>query len=685
MKKVNLTINDRELTVPADWTILEAARDAEIEIPTLCYHPELEVFNSCLLCVVEVEGLGKPVLSCGTQVREGMVVTTDSDLILDTRRVALELLLSEHCGDCFGPCKIACPAECDAAGYIHSIARRDYAEAICTVKADIPLAAALGRVCPAPCEDDCRRNRVDEPVAIHALKRFVADYDLASEQPYMPEVAPDTGHDVAVVGAGPAGLAAAYYLRQMGHAVTIFEAHDEPGGMLRYGIPSYRLPREQLTAEIGTITGIGINVKYGVRLGGDIALAELREKYDALFLGIGAQSSRMMNIPGEDSDRVWGGVEFLGLVARGEEVDVGQRVAVVGGGNTAVDAVRTVLRLGAEATILYRRSRREMPALDIEVNAAAEEGVEFHFLASPIAIEETESGLKVTNIRMELGQPDDSGRRRPVPIKGSEFTVECDTLIMAIGQVVESACFEGSGIETGRGGRILVDEKTMQTTAPDVFAGGDGVTGPDIAVQAIGAGHRAAFSIDQYLRGEEVVGRAEVWNSSMGALDEVPESRFAGVEKVARQETPELALSRRTCTFEEVDKCFSEEMAVAEANRCLECDCAAVDDCQLREYGIEYGAEPNRFGGKMHTYTLDESHAALTQEAGKCILCGLCVRMCRDVKGLNVFNFANRGFEARVIPYFGLPLGETTCDGCLKCVEVCPTGTLVACEEGVEI
>ena len=679
MKKVHLMIDGQELAVPADWTILEAARDAKIKIPTLCYHPELEVFNSCLLCVVQIEGMARPVLSCGTVVRDGMVVDTRNKLIRETRRMALELLVSEHCGDCIAPCRYeGCPAYCDIQGFIRRIAQKDFAGALRVIKEDIPLPAALGRVCPAPCEDECRRHRVEEAVSICSLKRFPADWDLEQEAQYLPHLAPDTGHQVAIVGAGPAGLSAAYYLRQMGHAVTIYEAQEKPGGMLLYGIPAYRLPHDELAAEIKTITDLGIEVQYNMAVGSDVSLEELQQKYQAIFLGIGAQNSRMMRIPGEDSGRVWGGVEFLGEVARGKDVEVGNRVVVVGGGDSAIDAVRTALRLGARSSIFYRRSRQEMPALDIEVEEAEEEGVELNFLVTPIAITETDSGLVVTNVRMELGKPDASGRRRPIPIKGSEFDVECDTLIMAIGQVIDSGFMKGSQVEISRWGGIIVDEKTLQTSVPGIFAGGDGVTGPDIAVRAVAAGHRAAFSIDQYLQGQEVVGRPKPWNSAMGKLEEVTEARFAHVAKAERAKMPHLELSQRSITFEEITLGFPAGTAIAEAERCLACGCAAVDECQLREYAIEYGVDPLRFTGSGKEYSLDNSHPDLVHEAGKCIQCGMCVRVCQDVKELNVFTFVNRGFEAQVLPYFGLPLGKTVCDGCLKCVEVCPTGSLMA-------
>ena len=265
-------------------------------------------------------------------------------------------------------------------------------------------------------------------------------------------------------------------------------------------------------------------------------------------------------------------------------------------------------------------------------------------------------------------------------IPGSEFEVECDTVIMAIGQQVDLDCIKDMDLELSRWGTILAEEQTMQTSLPGVFAGGDAVTGPDIAVRAVGAGHVAALSIDQYLRENELVGRPAFWNSSMGDLAEVTEQRFSGVEKAERANMPHLSLEKRRTTFSEVALGFDTALAVNEAKRCLACGCAAINDCDLRNYSIEYQVDPERIGGSSKEYKLDNSHPDLVHESGKCILCGMCVRACQDIKGLNIFAFVNRGFSAVVEPYFGLPLGETTCDGCQECVKVCPTGALMSRE-----
>ena len=571
-----------------------------------------------------------------------------------------------------------CPAGCDIQTYLAQIACGDYAAAIATIKQTLALPAALGRICPHPCEEECRRQRVDEPVAICALKRFAADIDLNNQRPYRPPVEPDTGRRVAVIGAGPAGLSCAYYLRQRGHRVVIFDAQPEPGGMLRYGIPAFRLPREVLAAEIRRIAELGVEFRLGQRLGRDFTLEQLREEFDAVFLAIGAWRSSSLRVEGEDHPRVLGGIDFLERVAKGEEVRLGRRVMVIGGGNTAMDACRTAVRLDAEeVTVLYRRSRKEMPANPQEVEAALTEGVKIQFLAAPVRITPTDEALTVECVRMELGEPDASGRRRPVPIPGSNFTLEVDTLIAAIGQTVERETLADAGLELDRWNCIVADPATCRTSLEGVFAGGDCVTGPGIAVEAMAAGRRAAAAIDQFLRGQPVTGEPRQFTSLIEPLEAVPAERFAGVERAERVRIPEIEPARRL-SFEEVERGLDEESARREAQRCLACGCAAREDCKLRTYASQYGADPERLAGERRSFERDDSHEKLAFELGKCINCGSCVRVCRDVKGLEVLSFAGRGFTARVRPIFGRPLAETPCDGCLKCVEVCPTGAVFA-------
>ncbi len=416
--------------------------------------------------------------ACATRVAGGMKVWTDTDDVRAVRRMALELLLSNHRGDCIAPCQTECPASVDVQGYIALIAQGQYREAAKLVKQVNPFPLSIGRVCPRPCEKECRRNAVDGPVGIDYLKRFAADWDADHENPYVPPTAPPTGKRVAMVGAGPASLTAAYYLAQKGHAVTVFEALPQAGGALRYGIPEYRLPKTVLDREIGLITALGIEIVYGKALGRDFTIADLfAQGFGAVFLGFGAVASRKMEVTGEELPGVWSGTEFLTDIALGKSVAIGKRVAIVGGGNTAIDAARTCVRLGAEkVTVVYRRSRNEMPAWDVEVEAAEHEGVAMHFLAAPTAIEGERACGLVTCVRMELGEPDASGRRRPVVVKGSEFKVEADTVIAAIGQFPDLAAIRGTAakdpdspeakLALTKWGTIVADEETLVTSVP---------------------------------------------------------------------------------------------------------------------------------------------------------------------------------------------------------------------------
>ena len=678
MSKVNFILNGKTATAEAGTTILDAAKGEGYFIPTFCHNEKLKPFASCFVCAVEVEGRRTLVPSCATEVLEGMVVNTENERVKKARKVCVELLLSDHIGDCLGPCMTACPAGIDIPGFVSHIASGDDEAALKLIRNNMPLAGCLGRVCTRPCETACRRQLVEEPIAICQLKRFSADQDLSNvwKNKWMQaQPVSKLGKKVAVVGAGPAGLSAAYFLQMFGVDCTIFDAHEAPGGMIRYGIPSYRLPRDVIDGEASVVKELGAEFRFNTKLGTDVTLDQLREEYDAVFLGLGAQSASSMRTPGEELPGVQSGIEFLGKVSRDETLPIGNKVVVVGGGNTAIDAARTALRLGAETvSILYRRAREQMPAWADEIDAALEEGVLLETLAAPIKIESAGDRLALTCVRMELGAPDDSGRRRPVPVEGSEFTVEVDDIIAAIGQNVDASM--APGLELTRWNSIQADEQTGQTSFEGVFAGGDCVTGADIAVTAVGAGRRAAFAMKQYLCGEPVVGDKNMYNHSMGELNEIAEAVIEPFEKEARRPMPHLDPKARAKTFEEVETGFTEEQVRAEAARCMECGCRDAHECALRDYATAFDVEPSRFAGSRRDFRRDESHEVLVYEEHKCIQCGSCVRACDELFGSPCMGFVGRGFEARVKPALDRALVLIDDEHLPKLVEFCPVGAL---------
>ena len=500
MKQYRLNIDGKEVLGVPGQTILEVARENDISIPTLCYDERTTIYGACGLCVVEVEGNPKLVKACATEIAPNMVVRTKTKRVLESRKTNLELLLSNHVGDCRPPCVLNCPAGTDCQGYVGLIANGRFEEAIALIRERIPLPGSIGRVCPHPCEDNCRRALVDQPVAIAWLKRFAADWDQSGEDPFLPEIAPETGRSVAIIGGGPYGLSAAYFLRQMGHAVTIFEAMPKLGGMLRYGIPEYRLPKSVVDEEVATIARMGVTLRPNTRVGKDISFETLRETYDAVLVGVGAWVSTGTGCPGEELPGVVGGIDFLRHVVRNEPIALGKRVAIVGGGNTAMDACRTAVRLGAEAVYnVYRRTKDEMPADRLEIEEAEEEGVIFKNLTNPLEIKAGPDG-RVSEIVlqvMQLGEPDASGRRAPKPVEGKTETLAVDTVILAIGQKVDTAGLPG--LELTRKGGVVYDKKTFRTSLPGVFAAGDCTGGPLQVAKAVGEGHTAGLSAAEYV------------------------------------------------------------------------------------------------------------------------------------------------------------------------------------------
>ena len=680
MAKISFILNGEKVVAETGSTILEAAQQNGVEIPTLCHDPRLNPSAACRLCLVEVEGARGPMPACAAPLTEGMVVRTVTDELVENRRMALELLLSDHYGDCIAPCKLACPAGIDVQGYIGLIANGEYREALKLIKQNNPLPLVIGRVCPRFCETKCRRNLLEGPVAINALKRFVADYDLNNGTPYVPEVKPATGHRVAIIGGGPAGLSAAYYLALEGHEVTILEASPELGGMLRYGIPEYRLPKAILDKEIKSITDLCHEIRCDVRLGQDFTIDSLKsEGYEAIFLALGAQASQKMKVEGEDLPGVLSGIGFLRDVALGQKVSPGQKVAVIGGGNTAIDAARTALRLGAgQVTIVYRRSRDEMPANSEEIEQAEQEGVKFHFLAAPVKLS-VRKGKACTMgcIEMALGEPDSSGRRRPEPIAGSEFAMDVDTVIGAIGQTMEASGVQDGQIKFNRRGYVTVNEETQETSLEGLFAGGDCTSGPATVVEAVAAGKRAATSIIQYLNDQPISPPRKPYNCSKGELQDIDVEDYADVQRVPRGEMPGLDLQARQGNFAETELGFIEDMARSESERCLACGCLDTFECKLRELATEYDVDDTKYSGCRHHLRIRENeHPYILRDPNKCILCGRCIRICNEVEGISALGFYNRGFDTMAGPALDVPLCETACDSCGQCISTCPTGAL---------
>ena len=476
------------------------------------------------------------------------------------------------------PCRAACPLQVNAQGYIALISQGKFKEALTLVREKNPLPGICGRVCTHPCEGECPRQNVDEPIAIDLLKRFVADYE--KEVDFELEIEKEKENRIAIIGSGPAGLTSAYDLRKMGYKPTIFEALPVAGGMLRVGIPDYRLPKDILRKEISILEDFGIDIKLNTPLGENLTIEDLKNNgYEAIFIAVGAHISTKLEIPGEDLKGVYHGVEFLRRVNLDEKVEVGEKVVVVGGGNAAIDAARTVYRLGAkEVTIVYRRSRAEMPANEEEIEEAEKEGIKIFYLAAPTRILGKENKVnQVQCIRMRLGEPDTSGRRRPIPIEGSEFIIDADMIIPALGQSSDLS-FLGSHhkLNLVRGRGFEVDPLTLETNLKGIFAGGDAVTGPYTVIEAMAAGRKAAISIDRYLNGEDM----RVGREGEGSQESEIEVDTEGVEPKKRTEVATLPLSERKGNFKEVVLGFSEEEIIKEAKRCLACGgCSECMQC----------------------------------------------------------------------------------------------------------
>ena len=475
------------------------------------------------------------------------------------------------------PCKAECPAHIDVQGYVGLTAKGKFQEALELIKEASPFPSICGRVCPHPCESACNRGGIDDPVANHAIERFVADLDLNTTKRYMPKIKEKKKDKVAIIGSGPAGLSCAYYLAQEGYQVTIFEKDTEPGGMLTGGIPSYRLPREVVNAEIQLIRDMDVTIKTGVEIGKDTTIAQLREEgFKAFFAAIGTQACLELGIEGENLEGAYGGLDYLRQINRGESVKLGKNVAIIGGGNTAMDAARSALRSGAEnAFILYRRGLEEMPANAEEIKECQEEGISIKTLIQPLRFIGENGRVKAIEcIKMKLTEPDESGRPKPEPVPDSVFTIEVDAVINALGQEADWACLTPECACTlSEWGTMNVDPLTLQSDDPDIFAGGDAARGPRTVIEAIADGKQAAISIDRFILGRDLrLGRDQVFPTITDPQKEV-------YNKIDRVQMPCLDPQARIKGFDEVQKGLTEEMVLEEAKRCISCGTCCVQAC----------------------------------------------------------------------------------------------------------
>jgi formate dehydrogenase major subunit len=699
-RKVAVTINGQHVEVEEGQTILQACRVLGIEIPTLCYEPKLAPYGACRICAVEVEGRDDTPISCGTTIEEGMVITTHSERVVENRRMVLELIFSDHDAYCLPPCQFKCPTRVDIPGYLKQNTLGNWEEATRILKRSLPFPAILGRVCPAPCETHCRREEVDTAIAIRDSHRYCADrvleVDAPAPIPWPKE--PATGRRVAVIGAGPAGLAAAYYLQLRGHHCDVFEAEPEQGGMLRYGIPQYRLPKAWMDRELDHVWELGASLKPNMRLGRDFHLGDIIDEYDAIYVGIGCYKSNELGIPGEDADGMVNALENLYNSTRGIPVPrlKGARVVVIGGGFTAIDCTRTSVRQGAaEVTLVYRRDLKDMPAAD-EAHEAIEEGARLIFQAAPTRIV-TDANNTVTGVefqRMRLGEPDEKGRRRPEPMPGTEFIVACDTVLGAIGQGPDLSWIDSepeeirAGLEVDRRGNLVSEEHIFRTNVPKVFASGDVRTGAATVVEAIGEGRRASYAMDYWLRGHDLDDpqvRRIVTEPQPNFLTIVP---FTDDVKEPKAIMGKLGPEERKRNFDEYEFGYTGDQAMAEAGRCLQCTCEAIGHCDLREAAIEYettlnmaiderSIQDNPYVGVNHGYGRDETHSFILRDYSRCIDCGRCAQVCKEIVGAGCYDFIGKGFDSLVTTADFVSLNETPCVSCGRCAETCPVGALM--------
>lgn len=682
-QKIKLIINKKEIETLPGKTILQVALKNDIHIPHLCNDNRLsKTDGNCGLCTVELENEGGFIQACEIQVKEGMVIQTANPKLESFRRVRLEQLLRNHHADCIAPCVQTCPAHIDIQSYLRQMVNGNIRATLRIIKDRNPFPVVCGRVCPHTCEAECRRSLVDSPVGINYVKRFVAELDAHHEEPYSPVKKPATGKRVAIVGAGPAGLSAAYYSAVYGHDVTVFERQPEAGGMMRYGIPEYRLPKKLLDKEIDAIKKLGVKIQTKKSLGTHIRLEDLQQDFDAAFLAVGAWLPNPLKLEGDRARGVWLGITFLERMTKGIEVELGDTVLVIGGGNTAIDCARTAIRRKdvKKVHLIYRRTKEEMPAEPHEVEDALAEGIEMSFLMAPVDIDFDRDSryLKgVKFIKMELGPPDRSGRRRPVPVEGDEVYIKATSIIGAIGQSTDTSfLWNDLPVSKNKWGDVEINGKTMETSVEKVFAGGDCVTGPATVIQAVAAGKQAADCMHDFITKGYVPERKDDYACSRGTLEDLPRYEFEVLPKLERSKMPVLPISKRKHNFNETELGLSHDQAAYEAKRCLQCGCSARNDCDLRQEATNYQVKHKPSLKELSYIPIVKDHPFIIRDHNKCISCELCVTICKDFVGPEALSPYLKNGRVLIGTRTGAPLEKTDCVSCGHCVTACPCGAL---------
>jgi formate dehydrogenase major subunit len=576
---------------------------------------------------------------------------------------------------------LTCPGQINVQGYIAHVSKGEYEEAVRLVMDKNPFPFSVGRVCPRFCETRCRRILVDEPVSINHLKRFVADWCMANKVDLKISRQKPTGKKIAVIGGGPSGLTAAFYLTRSGHDVTVYEAAPKLGGMLRYGFPEYKIPKDVLDYEISTILRTGISVKLNQRWGIDFNLQELRDQgYGAILITIGAPVDEPLDIPGCTLPNVIPAIKFLKDINSGKSADYGNRAAVIGGNNVAMETARALIRSGVDTvTIIHPRPKTEMSANQRNIREAEKEGVQFLLMASPVQISPADNGLDVELMRMKLGEPDKRGARNPEAIPGSSNIFQVDTVISSLGQMAcGDSAFKGGALEESleltANNNIKADPRNFLTNHDGIYAAGDVTSGPRSVIQSVVAARRAAKNIHGQVMGIAKEPAESRFNFTRGrSFDDVDLRNFEGINVKLREKMPERSPEICTQDFDEVKLGFTEKMAIREANRCLSCGCTAFDRCALKKLSIDHEVNLNKTGmGTKPVYAKDTSHPVILVDLNKCIYCQKCANSCEyNALDLSADSFDEQGRPEKIVLKF-----NERCVHCGKCVDNCSTGAL---------